>query len=116
MEMFAPERPKLPNGQPALLIENSAIPHVIVAVQPEGYVKLAVMLRNYSDDARSYSYRFADFTIEAISSFFEEYISDPEKALLKYFDWEPRPTTTKPNFRPNVVLPPPDRSNTFDLL
>ena len=112
MHMFASERPEASPGLKALLIEGSAIPHVIVRPISANTVAISVMLRNYADaDNRSYSYREAKVETLALGRFFNHYTEDPEAALESMFGWKAdakvHPPQWKSIYAP-TYQPPPD--------
>ena len=109
MHMFDPARPRTAHGMPQLLIEGSAVPHVIAAPQANGWISFSVMLRNYSDDKnRSYGYRFARLPPQALATFFEDYMTDPEGALKTYFLWQAQPEFGIAKRMPTSIRPEPD--------
>lgn len=89
MNLFDPARPKTPSGQAQILGELFVVPHVIIAPQPEGILLLSVMLRNYAVD-NGYSYRFYRCPVGEIEAFLTAYVQNPEAALLRFFNWEPK--------------------------
>jgi hypothetical protein len=94
MHLFAHERPETSPNQKALLIDGSAIPHIVMRPRPNGQILLQVLLRNYDDN--SHAYRQCMLPPGEIEWFFRHFYDSPENALKMYFHWEPKEPTAKP--------------------
>ena len=89
MHLFDPLRPQASPNQPALLLDGSAVPHVVAMPTNDATVVLSVMLNNY-DAHGGYSYRHAKVTMGGLRFFFLSFVESPEDTLKSYFDWEPQ--------------------------
>ena len=92
MHLFSPERPKLGNGQPKLLNNNSAVPRLLAEPLPNGSIRLSLMLNNY-DSHGGYSWRSVEVLRNSLPEFFTAFSVDPELTLLDYFGWQPQVST-----------------------
>lgn len=110
MELFSPDRPKLGNGLPVLLLDGSAVPMLTVMPNEDGNTAhVSVMLRNPSTN-ESFSYRYYETDIELakLGMLFVNYKADPELTIEYYFGWKPQLRKevlrhSKPDRKPAVV-------------
>lgn len=101
MHLFDNDRPKLSSGIPVLLLDGSHVPSLLLMPEPDGMVKVSVMLR-HSDEHGGYTWHVAKFPAQDIGELLVHYAENPEQVLKDYFDW-----TDRRPFRPNVRIPLP---------
>lgn len=122
MHLFDPLRPQVIPGHPALLLDGSAVPPLILAPVPEANnVRVSVMLRQHKfGDGTAYSYIHKVFYVGEIPSILFAYAEDPEKALAHYFGWIDKRVQAKVEtpapVKAREVISESDRAAAADLL
>jgi hypothetical protein len=90
VHMFDKLRPEVVPGSPALLLDGSAIPHILTIPTSDGQILLAAMLNNY-DVHGGYSWHHCKLFPQDLEKFFRDYAKDPEAVLANFFAWTDYP-------------------------
>lgn len=106
MHLFSPSRLLTTGGKPALMTTSgtlfSIMPNFYCSIEGENIIKISAMLRTTRD---AYSWYECRVKIDALYTFYELFVENPERALVIYFDFDVnRPLRNTPDY---ASLPPP---------